>query len=381
MRHIITIARDEEVALIQSLRTQDTIDAQRVLRFYDMPDLSRTPGNPVAMITEKFKQIPVFSQFDVIDAPEVVGTYETFDVFNFAPDHPARSKSDTYFVNEEKILRTHTTIMRWYYLWYPGIKEKLAQEGEVGALCHGKVYRKDEIDRSHSPIFHQIDGLYICKKEKKLLGRQDLVDVLITMAKAVYGENIERRVNDDSFPYTDPSVEMEIKFGDARLEVLGAGVVHPKVLDNLWVDSTVYNGRAFGPGIERLAMIKMSIPDIRILRSTDPRITKQRGNLDATYQDVSKYPSTYRDISFLVSKQVSLNSYYEIIRDEAGDLVEEVQLLDTYENDAKFWSDIISYTFRIIYRSHERTLINDEINAIQLKIRQKTEEMLWAQLR
>ena len=116
MRQIINIARDEEVALIQSLRTQDTIDAQRVLRFYDMPDLSRTPGNPVAMITEKFKQIPLFSQFDVIDAPEVVGTYETFDVFNFAPDHPARSKSDTYFVNEEKILRTHTTIMRWYYL-------------------------------------------------------------------------------------------------------------------------------------------------------------------------------------------------------------------------------------------------------------------------
>lgn len=380
-RTIINISREEEKQLINKLRDQNDINAERIIRFYDMPDLSRTKWNPVEMITERFKNIDIFRDFDVIETPEVVGVYETFDLFNFKEDHPARSKSDTYFVSDEKILRTHTTVMWYYYFNYPGIKEKLGSTWEIWVLSHGKVYRKDEIDSNHYPVFHQIDGLYICDKSKQTVGREDLVKVLVTMAKSLYGDTVEYQVLDDTFPYTDPSVQIEIKFGDKRLEILWSWVVHPTVLDNLWIDSSKYNWRAFWPGIERLAMIKMQIPDIRILRSQDGRITKQWGNLDNTYENVSKYPSTYRDISFIVSKDVSLNSYYEIIRDEAGDLVEEVKLLDTYENKEKFGLNMISYTFRIVYRSHEKTLLNDEINDIQFKIREKTANMLNAQLR
>jgi len=380
-RITIEISRDEEKKLIENLRKEDTINAQRILKNYDMPDLSRTKWNPVEMVTEAFKNIDIFKDFDIIETPEIVGVYETFDLFNFKPDHPARSKSDTYYVTDDKILRTHTTVMWYYYFNYPEIKEKLENDGEIWVLSHGKVYRKDEIDRSHFPIFHQIDWLYICNKEKQIIGKEDLIKVLVIMAKSLYGENVEYKVLDDTFPYTDPSIQIEIKFWDQRLEILWSWVVHPTVLDNLWVDSNKYNWWAFGPWIERLAMIKKWIPDIRILWSQDPRITKQWWNLDTKYEDVSKYPETYRDISFILDKSISLNALFEIIRDEAWDLVEEVTQLDKYDNAEKFGNNNISYTFRIIYRSHERTLLNDEINDIQLRIREKTANMLNAQLR
>ncbi|MDD2516195.1 MAG: hypothetical protein PHF26_03185, partial [Candidatus Gracilibacteria bacterium] len=203
----------------------------------------------------------------------------------------------------------------------------------------------------------------------------------LEMAWAIYGKNIEHRFNEDRFPYTDPSIEMEIKFRGEWLEMLGAGVVLPKVLENFGIDSSLYNGWAFGPGIERLAMVKMNIPDIRIFWSLDPRITYQWGDLDSEYTEISKYPEVTRDISFILPKNVSINGYYEIVRDYADDLIEEVKLLDQYENEEKFGKDRLSYTFRIIYRSYERTLLNDEINEIQSLIRKATEEKLGAELR
>lgn len=379
-RTIIKVDRSEEASLISSLQGKTDLAAERVLRFHSMPDLSRTEGNPVNLVCERVKTIPEFSTFDLVETPEVVGLHETFDLFNFAPDHPARSKSDTYFVTEDRILRTHTTVLWYYYFNHPGIKEKLIKDGEIGALSHGKVYRKDEIDARHYPVFHQIDGLYICAKEKRRIGRQDLVDVLVRMATAIFGEKIEWRVNDDKFPYTDPSVEMEIMFRGKWMEVLGAGVVLPAVLKNLGVDPEKYNGWAFGPGIERLAMIKKGVQDIRILWAQDPRITSQWGNLEVPYQDVSRYPSTFRDISFLLPKDVSPNAYFEIVRDRGGDIVEEVQQIDRYENPAKF-GDKISYLYRVVYRSHERTLTNDEVNTTQTLIRSDTEKTLGATLR
>ncbi|MCX6765239.1 MAG: hypothetical protein NT148_01740, partial [Candidatus Nealsonbacteria bacterium] len=149
---------------------------------------------------------------------------------------------------------------------------------------------------------------------------------------------------------------------------------------NFGLDPEVYNGWAFGFG-DRLAMIKMGIPDIRILWSDDPRITSQFKDINSKYKEVSRFPETSRDISFVIDKNINLNNYYEIVRDFAENLIEEVKLVDSYENEEKFGKDKKSYTFRIVYRSPERTLTNEEINKIQDKIRSKTAQDLNAVLR
>jgi phenylalanyl-tRNA synthetase alpha chain len=317
----------------------------------------------------------------VMKFPEIVSVRNNFDLLNAPLDHPSRKKTDTYYVNDDRVLRTQTTVMWPFYLERKEILEELEQGGEIGLLSYGKVYRKDEIDRNHFPVFHQIDGLYICKKEKKILGIPELQEVLSAITKAIYGDKIEYRFLEDSFPFTDPSTQIEIKRGDNWLEVVGAGVVHTQVLKNLDVDPEIYNGWAFGFGLERLAMVKMNISDIRVFWSEDPRITGQFKDINSQYADVSKYPSTYRDISFIIPKEMSLNSYYEIVRDCGGDLIEGVKLSDKYENDEKFGSDKISYTFRIVYRSPERTLTNEEVNLIQEKIIEETKKELGALIR
>ena len=230
-------------------------------------------------------------------------------------------------------------------------------------------------------MFHQIDGLYICRKDKKIIGIPELTEVLVDITKNIYGADVEYKISEDTFPFTDPSIQVAIKGNDQWLEVLGAGVVHTQVLKNLGIDPSIYNGWAFGFGLERLAMIKMEIPDIRILWSTDKRITSQFKDLNSRFQEISKYPMTYRDISFIVDKGTSLNNYYEIIRDCAGDLVEEVSLLDKYENKEKFGENNISYTFHIVYRSNERTLTNDEVDKIQQLLVGRTEKELNALVR
>jgi phenylalanyl-tRNA synthetase alpha chain len=261
------------------------------------------------------------------------------------------------------------------------IKQKIKNNQAVGSLPFGKVYRKDEIDRSHFPVFHQIDGWYLCSKGQKIITVEDLQNILVKIAQVIFGKDVKYRFNEDTFPYTDPSLEMEIERDGKWLEVLGSGVVKGSVLDKLGVDSSKYNGWAFGFGIERLAMAKMNIPDIRIFWSTDKRITSQFKNLDSQYKEVSKFPMTSRDISFVINKNISLNNYYEIVRDFAENLIEEVKLIDKYEDEKKFGPDKISYTFRIIYRSPERTLTSEEINEIQEKIREKTKKELGAILR
>ncbi|MEK7195383.1 MAG: hypothetical protein AAB655_01670, partial [Patescibacteria group bacterium] len=225
----------------------------RLKRFLNMPDLSRTEGNPIREIVRRIIGLPDFGSFDDVRVPEIVPAKESFDLFNFPPDHPARSGSDTYFLNPDFIMRTHTTIMWYYYLGLPEIRKKISEGKAIGVLSYGKVYRKDEIDRNHMNVFHQMDGLYICRKEERIIGPEDLKDVLVKIAKAIYGENIKYRFNPDTFPYTDPSLEMEVNLNERWVEVLGSGVVRAAVLDNLGVDSKVWNGWAFGFGLERLA--------------------------------------------------------------------------------------------------------------------------------
>ena len=379
MPKIIKIESEKEAFLISELDKKDDIKAQRIKRLLCLPDLTKKEDSPVKIMVDQILNLPRFSDFDLIDFPKIVSVDENFDLLNTPKDHPSRKETDTYYLTDTDLLRTQTTTMWPFYL--KGSKEKLEKEGVIKALSTGIVFRKDEIDRNHFPAFHQIDGLYICKKDKDIITVKELEEVQVDIAKSLFGDKVEWKFLADSFPFTDPSLELDIKFNDQWMEVTGSGLVHPEVLKKFGLDPEIYNGWAFGFGLDRLAMVKMKINDIRVLWSEDPRITSQFKDINSVYREVSKYPEVSRDISFVIDKNINLNNYYEIVRDYADNLIEQVKIIDDYENEEKFGKNRKSYTFRIIYRSPERTLTNEEINIIQEKIREKTKQDLQAILR
>jgi phenylalanyl-tRNA synthetase alpha chain len=376
----LSIPSDEENRLKQVLQTRTDSEAERIKRYLNMADLSRKESGPIRELADRIVNLEQFNGFDVITIPEIVPANASFDLFNFPPDHPARSKSDTYYVDDENILRTHTTVMWYYYFQQSEVREKIKANLPLGVLSFGKVYRKDEIDRHHMNIFHQMDGLYLHPTSEKTITQEDLKEVLANVVKAAFGPDIKYRFNPDNFPYTNESLEMEVDKDGQWVEVLGAGLVQPEVLKRLDVDPEQYNGWAFGFGLERLAIIGMELPDIRLLWSEDPRVIKQL-KLGQKYIEVSKFPPVIRDISFIVKNDFQPNDYFDLIRDIGGDLVEEVQLLDKYENEAKFGKDKVSYTYRIFYRSPERTLEATEVEPLQDEVYKQTAAQYNAELR
>jgi phenylalanyl-tRNA synthetase alpha chain len=382
----IVISKDEERRLRDELGNRDDSEAKRMLRYLNMPDLSRTAGSPLCEIVERVKKIPALGNFDVTDIPEIVPASVSFDLFDFPTDHPARSKSDTYYIDEGSILRTHDTVFWYYYLNHPEIKARIERGESMGTLCYGKVYRKDEVDSRHMNIFHQLGGWYIAP-DSESVEPEDLKNVLGEIVKAIFGPETKFRINDDTFPYTDPSFEVELNVkgtaaeGPARgewLEILGSGMPKKSVLKKMGVEG--YHGWAFGFGIERLAIASMALPDIRLLWSTDKRIQKQL-KLGQIYQEVSKYPPVIRDISFVVPKNFVPNDYFDLVRDIGGDLVEEVELLDKYENDDKFGADKMSYAYRIMYRSIDRTLKSEEVDTLHKELEAETTKQFLATVR
>ncbi|MDD5626233.1 MAG: hypothetical protein PHG83_03640 [Patescibacteria group bacterium] len=381
MQKNIIIKDEKENTLIEEINKRGDVKAERIKRLLKLPDLTKKENSPIKILVDQIIKLPRFADFALVDFPRIVSVEENFDVLNTPEDHPSRRETDTYYLTDKDVLRTQTTVMWPVCLRDKNILEILEKDGHFGALSTGIVFRKDEIDRNHFPAFHQIDGLYICKKSQKIITLDDLKEVEIDIAKSIFGKDIEYKFLVDTFPFTDPSVEMDVKMGENWMEVVGSGLVHTQVLKNFGIDPEIYNGWAFGFGVERLTMVKMGIPDIRIFWSDDPRITGQFKDINSKFKEVSKYPATTRDISFVIDKNINLNNYYEIVRDFAENLIEEVKFLDSYENEEKFGKDKKSYTFRIVYRSPERTLTNEEINKIQEEIRQKTAQDLNAVLR
>lgn len=376
----IEISSNEEVILKKELENKNDVYSERVKRYLYMPDLSRTPGSPIKETVDRILANSYFKDLDIIKIPEIVPADISFDLFDFPADHPARSKSDTYYVDEKNILRTHTTVMWYYYLQNEEVKKRIAENKPVGCFCFGKVYRKDEVDRKHMNVFHQIDGWYLAPKSLKTIGQQDLEEALGNIAKAVFGPDVKYRLNKDTFPYTDPSLEMEVDIDGNWVEVVGCGVVKGSVLEKLGVDSSNYTGWAFGFGLERLAIVSMELPDIRLLWSVDPRVTKQL-KLGQKYEEVSKFPPVVRDISFIVKNDFVPNDYFDFVREIAPGLVEQVELLDKYENAAKFGEGKLSYAYRITYRSLDRTLTNEEIDELHKKLETETVKNFAAQIR
>lgn len=374
--YIISTTEQEEI--LKKFESRDDIEATRIRKYLSMPDLTRTPGSPVHEIVERVLNVKSLDGLDIIKIPEIISVPILFDLFNMPEGHPARSKSDTYYVDESNVLRTHDTVFWYYYLNLPEIKEKIARKETIGALCFGKVYRKDEIDSRHMNVFHQIGGLYLAPDDKQTVTPEDLKSVLTDVAKSVFGDDVQFRFYDHNFPYTDPSFEMEAFINNQWIEMLGSGQPRKTVLSNFGLEG--YNGWAFGFGAERLAIASMELPDIRLLWSEDPRVIKQL-KLGNKFEEVSKFPPIVRDISFIVPNSFVPNDYFDIVRETVPDLVEEVALIDKYENAAKFGEGNISYAYRITYRSLEKTLTSEEVDNWHKKLEDTTTKVFGAKVR
>lgn len=375
----IKVDRRDEDNLLRGLESRSDAEAVRIKRYLGMLDLSRTPGSPLHDLVASVKKVPILATFDDINIPEIISTEILFDLFDFAPDHVARSKSDTYYIDEKNVLRTHDTVMWYYYFNHPEIREKISRGEHLGVLCYGKVYRKDEIDRKHMNIFHQMGGLYLQPDSEGIMPLESLKDALREIVENLFGKDVEYRFLDDTFPYTDPSLQIEVMINNQWVEIMGGGMPKKSVLKKLGLEG--YNGWAFGFGLERLAIISMELPDIRLLWSQDERVKKQLV-LGTKFKEVSKYPAVIRDISFVVdTANFAPNNYFDVVRDVIGDMAEEMALVDEYENAAKFGEGKKSYAYRITYRSLDRTLTDAEVNDLHKKLEEETKKTFNATVR
>lgn len=201
--------------------------------------------------------------FEVYDSPEVDTEWYNFDALNVPADHPARDVQDTFWLTDGRVLRTQTSNGQVRAAEEKGIPTKV--------IIPGTVYRNEATDARHENTFVQLEGLYIDKNIK--LGH--LIWTLRTFLQKMYGDTIEVRFRPHHYPFVEPGMDVDIKFNGKWLEVLGSGMVHPKVLKNMGVDPELYSGFAFGMGIERLTMLKFGINEIRSFRAGDLRFLKQ----------------------------------------------------------------------------------------------------------
>ncbi len=223
------------------------------------------------------KLIDIFKSmgFDVVDGPEIETDYYNFEALNVPQDHPARDMQDTFYLTENMLLRTQTSATQ--------IRTMEKRKPPIRMICPGRVYRSDDVDATHSPVFHQVEGLVVDKG----ITMCDLKGTLETMAKEIYGSDTKVKFRPSFFPFTEPSVEVDVSCsecggkgcrvckGSGWIEILGAGMVHPKVLKGCGIDPEEYSGFAFGIGLDRLTTTRHKISDIRLLFENDLRFLKQ----------------------------------------------------------------------------------------------------------
>ena len=219
-----------------------------------LPKLIKNKGSlhPINQMKDSIMDLLKSFGFEIVDGPEIETETYNFDMLNIKKSHPARQMHDTFYINNKShVLRTHTSPVQ--------IRSMLNNKPPLAFISGGKVYRKDD-DATHLPMFHQVEG--ICVAED--INFSQLKDLIYKLIHSLFGSDIELRFRPSYFPFTEPSAEVDILSSENKwLEILGCGIVNPKVLENCNIDSTKYSGLAFGLGIERIAMLKHEIYDIR----------------------------------------------------------------------------------------------------------------------
>ena len=232
-------------------------------------------AHPITQIINEVEEIFLGMGYEIADGPEIEKTFYNFDQLNAPADHPSRDLQDTFYITDDIILRTQTSPVQ------ARVMEK--QKPPIKIICPGTVYRSDTVDATHSPVFHQIEGLVVDKN----ISMSDLKGTLEIFAKKCLGENTKIRFRPHHFPFTEPSAEADVSCfvcggkgcrvckNEGWIELLGCGMVHPNVLRNCNIDPKGYSGFAFGFGVERIAMAKFGIDDLRLLYENDVRFLKQ----------------------------------------------------------------------------------------------------------
>ena len=242
-----------------------------------MPGKSTEVGkkHPLSIVLDEVKEIFLGMGFSIADGPEVEYDYYNFEALNIPKNHPARDTQDTFYINDNIVLRTQTSPVQIH------VMEN--QKPPIRIIAPGRVYRSDAVDATHSPVFHQIEGLVVDKN----ITMADLKGTLEIFAKRLYGEDSVVRFRPHHFPFTEPSAEMDVRCfacngegcrlckGEGWIEILGCGMVHPKVLENCGIDPEEYSGFAFGMGLERIVMRRYNIDDLRLFYENDKRFLKQ----------------------------------------------------------------------------------------------------------
>lgn len=231
--------------------------------------------HPLNIVMNEIEEIFMGMGFDVADGPEVEYDYYNFEALNLPPDHPARDTQDTFYITDNILLRTQTSSVQVHVM-----EEK---KPPIRIISPGRVYRSDAVDATHSPLFHQIEGLVVDKG----ITMSDLVGTLELLMKRLYGDDCKIRLRPHHFPFTEPSAEVDVMCfncggkgcsmckDEGYIELLGAGMVHPKVLANCGIDPEIYSGFAFGLGLERVVMRRYGINDMRLLYENDLRFLNQ----------------------------------------------------------------------------------------------------------
>ncbi|MCL2513505.1 MAG: phenylalanine--tRNA ligase subunit alpha [Oscillospiraceae bacterium] len=231
--------------------------------------------HPLSIVLDEVKDIFTGMGFQIATGPEVEWDYYNFEALNLPKNHPARDTQDTFYITENMLLRTQTSPVQIRYM------EK--NRPPIRIIAPGRTYRSDPVDATHSPLFHQIEGLVVDKG----ITMADLKGTLLAFAKRLYGEGTKLRLRPHHFPFTEPSCEVDVSCfkcggegcpmckGEGFIEILGAGMVHPNVLKNGGIDPEEYSGFAFGVGLERLTMFRFAIDDLRLFFENDLRFLSQ----------------------------------------------------------------------------------------------------------
>jgi len=260
----------EQIAVRKQAMEQAAIDAKLASETIDvtLPGRGQATGglHPVTRTLDRIERIFSAVGYKVEQGPEIEDNYHNFDALNIPPHHPARAMHDTFYIDEGNVLRTHTSPVQ--------VRTMENQEPPIHIICPGRVYRCDS-DVTHTPMFHQVEGLVIDKD----VSFADLKGTIVQFLRAFFeDEALEVRFRPSFFPFTEPSAEFDIKWASSKtgwLEVGGCGMVHPNVLTSSNVDPEKFTGFAFGLGVERLAMLRYGVNDLRMFFENDVKFLKQ----------------------------------------------------------------------------------------------------------